>query len=429
MRRRHFLARGGVGAAALLAPGVLRGGAPPFDDLADAAGADPRALARDEAFWRRFRAGYALPRGEVNLDNAAGAPTSRRVSEAYARWARETPAFSTADRARAGEAWDAGFAPVLQAQALGDDAEWLLVRNATEALVMVILGVPLQRGDEVVVTSHEYETIVDAVEMRVRREGIVRRTARLPEPGTETPEGIVAAVERELTPRTRLLLVSQLSAWSGLVLPVAEIARVARARGVEVLVDGAQSFGLLDTGMRTLGCDYFGTSLHKWLGAPLGTGMLCLRKARIAALWPLFPDARDGWESFTKLTRPGTVPDAAYFAVADAARAHTAVGAERLAARLALLTRRWVDAVRAEPRVRLRTPMTEGLWAGFATVAVDGIPSADLARRLAERGFVVQNKGKRGSPFASGVRVSPHGYTSPDEIDRFADALRRLARG
>ncbi len=390
---------------------------------------DASSVAADEAFWRRVRAGYALPRGEVNLDNAAGSPTSRRVSAAYARFVTELPAFTRADWACALKAWDAGFAPVLAAQELGDDAEWLLTRNATEALVMVILGVPMQRGDEIVVTSHEYETIVDAVEMRVRREGIVRRTATLPEPGTETPAAIVAAVERELTPRTRLLLVSQLSAWSGLVLPVAEITRVARARGVEVLVDGAQSFGLLGTGMRTLGCDYFGTSLHKWLGAPLGTGMLCLRKERIGALWPLFPDAREGWESLKKLTSPGTVPDAAYFTVADAAQAHAALGAERLAVRLGVLGRRWVDAVRDEPRVRILTPMRDGQWAGFATVAVEGLPSTELSARLVQRGFLVQNKGKRGSPFASGVRVSPHGYTSLDEIDRFADELRRIARG
>lgn len=390
---------------------------------------DASSVAADEAFWRRFRAGYALPRGEVNLDNAAGAPTSRRVSDTYAHFARELPAFNTADRARASEVWDAGFAPVLAAQELGDEAEWLLTRNATEALVMVILGVPMRRGDEILVTSHEYETIVDAVEMRVRREGVVRRTAQLPEPGTETPEAIVAAAEREMTPRTKLLLVSQVSAWSGLVLPVAEITRVARARGVEVLVDGAQSFGLLGTGMRTLGCDYFGTSLHKWMGAPLGTGMLCLRKERIGALWPLFPDARDGWTSLKKLTSPGTVPEAAYFAIADAVQAHAAIGAERLSARLALLTRRWVDAVRGEPRVRILTPMRDGQWAGFATVAVEGLPSTELSARLVQRGFLVQNKGKRGSPFASGVRVSPHGYTSLDEIDRFADELRRIARG
>jgi selenocysteine lyase/cysteine desulfurase len=167
----------------------------------------------------------------------------------------------------------------------------------------------------------------------------------------------VAAVERALTPRTRLLLVSQVSAWSGLVLPVAEISRLARARGVEVLVDGAQSFGLLDTSMPALGCDYFGTSLHKWLGAPLGSGMLCLRKERVASLWPLFPDARDGWESLRKLSSTGTTPDTVFFAVADAARAHAAVGAERLAARLAFLTRRWVDTVQARiPVVAARAP-------------------------------------------------------------------------
>jgi hypothetical protein len=163
MRRRRFLLQGALGAGALLAPGALRArGVAEIDDLADAADTHPQALARDEAFWRRFRAGYALPRGEVNLDNAAGAPTSRHVSNALARYARETPAWSRAEFARALEAWDRDFSSVLQSQALGDDAEWLLVRNATEALVMVILGVPLQRGDEIVVTSHEYETIVDA---------------------------------------------------------------------------------------------------------------------------------------------------------------------------------------------------------------------------------------------------------------------------
>jgi selenocysteine lyase/cysteine desulfurase len=298
--------------------------------------------------------------------------------------------------------------------------EIALTRNASEGLETVQLGLPLAPGDEVLTTTQDYPRMITTWKQRARREGIVLRQLALPMPAGDAAR-IAALFEQNLTPRTKAILVSHVIFLTGQVMPVREIVALGRKRGIPVIVDGAHSFAHLDFTLEDLDCDYFGTSLHKWLTAPHGTGMLYVRRERIAGVWPLMAadEKQDG--DIRKFEEIGTHPAAPYLAIAEAVSLHQAIGQPRKLLRLVHLRDQWIEPLASHPRFRLHTALGPGRAGGIALFQIEGLDSAELVKRLWDKHRIFTT-GIKHEEF-EGVRVTPNVYTMPAEIGRFVDAV------
>jgi len=247
----------------------------------------PDELARDEDYWAEVARAFTIDRSAINLNNGAVSPAPRIVQESLSRHLAVANSTPTANAL-----WK--VAPPLRevvrqrlAAHWGVDAEEIAItRSASEGLQICQMGIDLARGDEVLATTQDYPRMITTFQQRERREGIVLRQLKLPVPA-EDPARIVALYESSITPRTRLILCTHMMNLTGRITPVREIVAMARRRGIPVIVDGAHSFAHIDFKLSDLDCDYFATSLHKWLFAPLGTGLLYVRRSKIRGLWPL----------------------------------------------------------------------------------------------------------------------------------------------
>ena len=425
MNRRRFL---GLTAAAALPPSIVAAsnhplGAPP-------SGSADAGRLTDDGFWARLRSEYDVPQDYADLDQANTAPTPRRVFDAYVERARH---LSRAPAERFGKMWgdelDAATRPALARYLGAAPSQLAFMANATTALNTVLRGFPLERGDEILLTDHEYPDMVETVLRRARKEGVIPRTVRVPAAG-EDPRALVSRVAEAITPRTRLLLISHVSAWSGAVLPVADICSVARASGVSVLVDAAQSVGIIDVNFNTIGCDFLAASLHKGLGAPLPTGVLLIREEQLGKVEPLHPPSWDiSAHPLDLYEWSGTFNVAGLTTIKEALQFQEAIGAERKRDRLLRLGARWQDQLAEVRGVQLLTPRQPGSCCGPAAFAVEGVPSAQLATHLRENHRVlVQNKAGRHSPFQNAIRVSPGAHSTFQEVDRLVEAVRSVAR-
>lgn len=307
-------------------------------------------------------------------------------------------------------------------------AEIALVRNATEALDTVLLGLPLQAGDEIVCSSHDYYAMLDAIDQRRRRDGIVVRMVR-PEVPARSLDAIADLYESAIGPRTRLVLLTHPSNLTGQLLPARRIAAAAHRVNAEVLVDGAQSLGLLSDPIASLDCDYYGASIHKWLGAPIGMGVLWMRPAHTAKVWPMVPSPA-GMTGMTKFEWIGTNPEYIGPAIAPALAVHDAVGTARKAARLRYLNRYWRSrAATAFPGARFSTIEDEAMSCGVCTVSLPGADHKAIQQQLLEaHGVLVQAMESPHAPEIRSLRVTPNVYSAPAELDRLLDGLSRLVR-
>jgi isopenicillin-N epimerase len=433
MHRRDFLGAtgGAVGAttvASLFAPAALQKVQAATHKLA---GLSPQEAARDESFWREIQQAFSINRSMINLDNGSVCPSPRVVTEALVRytWEQEdAPGFMI---------WQA-FAPLLQtareglAKLFGCDAvEIAVVRNATEALNTILLGIELRPGDEVLTTTHDYTAMQDALDQRSRREGIVvKKIDKVPMPPRSLDE-LLGLYERGVTPKTRLILVTHPVNYTGQLFPVKQICEMAHRRGIEVAVDGAQSFANVDYKLSDLGCDYFGTSLHKWLLAPIGTGMMYIRKEKISKVWPLFPQpvAEVGADNILKFAYQGTQSAAMWLAISEALAFHDGVGPKRKEERLRYLTRHWADRVSKLPNARFLTSFAPEMSCGLATFELTGIDPKALERHLWQRHrILVQSMVNRRAPEIRGVRVTPNLYTTLGELDSFCEVIEQIAK-
>ena len=213
---------------------------------------------------------------------------------------------------------------------------------------------------------------------------------------------------------------------TGQILPVKKIARMARKKGIPVIVDGAHTFAHFDFNAADLDCDYYATSLHKWLCAPHGTGLLYVKKDKIADLWPMQAPGQCEHDDIRKFEEIGTHPAANYLAIGDALTFHQGIGSKNKEARMVYLRNRWAKPLLENDRVKLHTSLKPGKACGIATVQVEGIDSADVSTHLWDkyRIFVVPIK----HPEFEGCRVTPHVYTTIEEIDRFTDAMTDIVK-
>lgn len=383
----------------------------------------PPAPADDEDFWREIQNSFTLDRTLVNLNNGGCSPSPRVVHEALKRyldlsnqapvhymWSTLEPQIESVRRELAREA--------------GCDPEELAItRNSSEALQIAQMGIDLKAGDEVVLTDQDYPRMQDTWDQRALREGVVIRRVSFPVPLT-SPAQLVDAIEAAITPRTRVIHLSHIVFLTGQILPVQEVCARARARGIVTIVDGAHAFAHFPYRIDALGCDYYGVSLHKWLMAPVGTGFLYVRRARIADHWALQPTAAARKADIRKFEEIGTHPAANHHAIAEAITFHRGIGITRKHTRLLRLRRAWTDALRDHPRVRLLTPEDPAVSGAIGVFAVDGLEPATITGALWDRWRILATPIVHSA--VKGVRVTPSVYTTFSELDTFVGAMKTL---
>jgi isopenicillin-N epimerase len=428
--RRSFLGSIGVPATAAALGMPLR--LPREESLAqslDAHGASfrsPDELASDEAFWGEVARAFTVDRSLVNLNNGGVSPSPAWVQEAHKRhldYSNEAPVYTMwrvlepqreAVRQRLAREWDV------------DPEEIALTRNASESLEICQYGFDLRPGDEILTTNQDYPRMLTTFRQRERREGVVLREITLPVPA-EDPDEVVRRFEAGITDRTRLILMCHMINLTGQILPVREVVAMARRRGIPVIVDGAHALAHFDFRLSDLDCDYYGVSLHKWLFAPHGTGLLYVRRERIADLWPLMAASPSMDEDIRKFEEIGTHPAAPYLAIGEALTFHQLLGGARKEARLVHLRDSWAKPLLEHDRVRLHTSLRPGLACGIANVEIEGIDPGKLTSWLwrTHRSIVTPIV----HPEFRGIRVSPSVYTTPEELGRFVDAMETVVRG
>lgn len=390
--------------------------------------AQPAArLAQDEAFWSQIRARYRITPEYINLENGYYLMQSEPVLEAFIGRVRDVN-LSASRYMRTRQAEDKLAVRRRLAEMAGCPAEELIItRNTTESLDTVIAGYDWRAGDEAVMAESDYGAMLDMFQLQARRYGIVNRVVRLPlDPRSD--DEIVALYEGAITARTRLLMVCHMINITGQILPVRKICDMAHRHGVPVMVDGAHAFAQLDFRIPDLNCDYYGSSLHKWLGVPIGAGLLYVRRDRIAGLWPLFAESASvPDDDITKLNHTGTHPPHTDLAINDAIDFHNAIGVQRKEARLRRLQRYWTDQVRGVSGISLNTPSDPARAGAIANVRVDRMTPAELARALFDQHRIWTVAIDR-EP-VRGVRVTPHLFTTTQELDALVRALRSLAQG
>lgn len=375
----------------------------------------------EEDFWQAIRSEFMLHPSIINLNNGGVSPHPRSVVEALFRMelaANEAPAYVMWRLQDQKEPIRRRLATLGGA----DPEEIAIVRNSTEALETVIFGLPLKPGDEVIAAESDYPSMVAAWKQREARDGIKVRWVRLPLPSDEE-EKLIAPYLEAITPRTRVIHLTHIINWTGQIVPVEKIAAEARRRGIFTIVDAAHSYAHIPVDFHAMGCDAAGVSLHKWLCAPFGTGLLYVRKERIREVWPLFAAPADRKvEDIRKFEHLGTRSIPTEQAIAAALDFHERIGTERKAARLRALRRYWLSEALKLPKVKSLTP--DRLAGALATITVEGWEPQKLADHLMEkyRIFVV------GIDWAGlrGIRVTPHVYTTFAELDRLIEALRAL---
>jgi selenocysteine lyase/cysteine desulfurase len=426
MHRRAFLeklTRATTGAA--LATSFLASTRRATAALAERPGIAPDVLAADEPFWRDLTRDWAPTPEFINLEYGYFHAAPLPVLEVELRAAREINRRNSYYK-RVQMRDDQEAARTALARVAGTSPEEIaLVRNATEALNTVILGVDLAPGDEIIYSDQDYGSMVEALEQKAARHGVVLRQIALPlHPSSD--EDVVAAYAAGFTPRTRLVLVTHMINLTGHILPVKKICDFAHAHGAEVVVDAAHSFAHADFKVPDLGCDYLGTSLHKWMCSPLGMGMLYVRRDKITKVWPLLADTRRPRDDIRKLEHLGTRPESAHLGLIEAVRFHEAIGSARKLARLRYLHRTWAEVARATPGVTVLTPADPARHGAVGNIALKGV----APRALADYWLKEHNLFTVGieHPVVKGVRVTPGLPTPRAHVDLFVTAIQAAAK-
>ena len=386
---------------------------------------NPKDIARDESFWREIQQGYTADRGLINLNNGGVSPSPTVVQEALKRYldfSNTSPAYSMW---RILEPQKETIRKRMARFFNCDTEEIALTRNASEGLQICQNGFDLEVGDEVLTTTQDYGRMISTFKQRECRDGIVLKQFKIPIPA-ENDNQIVNLFENNITPKTKLILMCHMINITGQILPVKKVVKMAKKYNIPVIVDGAHTFAHFDFDLTDLECDYYATSLHKWLSAPFGTGMLYVRKNKIANLWPLQAADECKKDDIRKFEEIGTHPCPNKIAIGDALTFHQGIGSKNKEARLIYLRDRWAKRLLKNDRIRLHTSLKPGKSCAIATVEIKGIDTSAVAKELWDkyRIFVVAINHKE----FTGCRITPHVYTTIEEIDRFSDAMETILK-
>jgi isopenicillin-N epimerase len=423
LTRRAFLqTTGATSAFAALRPDAFARVSAASAAVADRTPAD---VAADENYWREIQQAFTLDRTLINLNNGYTCPSPRVVHEAYKRYLDESnqaPIYymwnllePNVEQVRRKLALEAGC----------DPEELAITRNASDALQICQLGLDLKAGDHVVTTNQDYGRMLDTWDQRVARDGIKVTKISFPVPTTNVAE-LKDRIERAITPQTKVIHICHITNLTGQLFPVRDIARMARTRGIKTIVDGAHAFAHFPFKVSDLECDFYGTSLHKWMLAPVGTGFLYVRRENIEHLWPLTPPPAAKMKDIRKFEEVGTHPAATHNAIAEALVFHQAIGIDRKSARLRYLTDRWAKRLERNPRVKILSSREPNQAWGLANVNLEGINSSKAYEFLWSKYRIITAAINHAE--YNGLRVTPNVYTTLEEIDTFSDAIETLLK-
>jgi selenocysteine lyase/cysteine desulfurase len=387
------------------------------------AGVSPADLAGDENFWSKIRAAYVRDEKILNLNNGGVAPAPTAVLDAEIEAIRYSNLLPTYRMWRDLEPRIEDVRKKLAAMWSADPECIAITRNASESLQIAQFGLDLETGDEVLTTSQDYPRMITTWQQRQRRERIVLRQLDFSVP-VRDPADLVRLFEQAITPRTRVIHFSQVVFMTGQIFPVREICALARAHGITSIVDGAHAFAHVPFQFPDFDCDFYGASLHKWLSAPIGTGVLYVRKDRIEKHWALMaaPESMD--KNIRKFEEIGTHPAAMHNAILQALEFYEHIGAERKFARQRYLKQRWADRLGKLPGARMLVGLEANQSGAFGTIHFDTIDPGKLGDTLLSKYNILVTPIV--APAFSGTRISPNVYTSIEEIDRFCDAVEAV---
>jgi selenocysteine lyase/cysteine desulfurase len=424
--RREFLGRGsavGVAALATFNPDGLGRLLAATRGVAAQSVSD---VARDEIYWREVQQAFTLDRTIINLNNGGCCPSPRVVHEAFKRYldlSNEAPVYHmwqilepNVESVRRTLAADAGADPDTIA----------ITRNASEALQIAQLGLDLKPGDEVLTTNQDYGRMLQTWDQRVVRDGITLKKITFPVPPAQAD--LVRRFEAAITPATKVIHFCHITNLTGHIFPVKEICALARQHGITTIVDGAHAYAHFPFAIRDFDCDYYGTSLHKWLLSPIGTGFLYVRRERIERHWALQPAPASLAGSIKKFEEIGTHPAANHNAIAEALTFHHGIGAERKAARLRYLKERWAVRLTSLPKFQLHTSLDPALSCAIGTIGIEGMPPGQITSKLWEKWRIIATPITVANEY-QGIRVTPNVYSTLDDIDTFGDAMETIAKG
>jgi len=383
-------------------------------------------VARDEDYWFNIREAFTVDRTLINLNNGGVSPAPRIVMDTeirylemenmnptYYMWRILDPGIETCRRRLA--------------QTFGCDPEEIAItRNASEALEIVQFGLDLKAGDEVITTNQDYPRMITSWQQRERRDGLVLKQLKFPVPPPSL-DFLAKLVEDAITPKTRVIHICHITNRTGQIFPVKKICQMGRERGIEVIIDGAHAFTQFPFKHEDLDCDYYGTSLHKWLLAPIGTGMLYVRKSKIPKIWPMMGADESLHNDIRKFEQIGTHPASQRNAIAEAVNFHDSIGAERKAARFRYLRRLWSDELRTLPGVKILNSDDPEQSCGIGFISVDNFDAGKLVGYLWSK-YRIWTTSFNSPGEYQGLRITPNVYTTVEEIDTFVTAMREVIK-
>ena len=385
----------------------------------------PEQAAMDEDYWSTIQNAFTVTRGIINLNNGGVSPSPRIVTEALVRyiWQQEDATAYTMWQILEpqSETIRTGLAELFGC----DREEIAITRGASEGLETLLLGMDLKSGDEVLTTTQDYGRMLTTIRQREQREGIKLNLIKIPIPPKNIQE-ITSAFERAITPRTRLIQIAHQINLTGQITPVKAVCQMARRHGVETIVDGAHSFAQFYFQQPDLDCDYFATSLHKWLYSPKGTGLLYIKRDKIPKIWPLFAAEDKQKADIRKFEEIGTHSAAPRLAIGESILFHHGIGGKRKEARLRYLSRYWMDKLKDIPKVRFNTSFDPSQMCAIANVQIEGLDQGKIGSYLFSKHHIFT------TPIVHeefvGIRITPNVYTTLWELDRFCEVMAEVAR-
>lgn len=385
----------------------------------------PLDAAMDEDYWTTIQQAFSVTRGIINLNNGGVSPSPRIVTEAFVRytWQQEDATAYTmwrilepqSETIRTGLAEMFGCSP----------EEIAITRNASESLEILLMGLDLKSGDEIIANTQDYPRMLTTLRQRELREGLKLKLVKVPIAPNDVND-IAAAYEQAITPRTRLILISHQINLTGQITPVKRVCEMARARGIETIVDGAHSFNQFAFKRDDLDCDYFGTSLHKWTYAPKGTGLLYVKKDKIPKVWALMASEDKNKNDIRKFEEIGTHSAAMRLAIGEAVLFNNAIGSKRKEERLRYLSRYWMNNLKQIPKVGFNTSFDPAQSCAITNFKIEGIDPVKLGGYLMDKHHIFTTPIVH--PEFSGIRITPNVYTTLWELDRFCNAVNDVAR-
>lgn len=375
--------------------------------------------------WEKVRNDYDLPTDFINLENGYYCIQPKPILLAYQQninlvnkqgsFYMRTVQFENKKKSVIALAELAGCTP----------DELIITRNTTESLNLIISGFKWQIGDEAIFAEQDYGAMQDMFKQMAKRSGIINKIVSIPNQ-PKNDEEIVNLYKQAITPKTKLLMVSHVINITGHVLPIKKIVEMAHQHNVKVLVDGAHAFAHIQFSIKDLGCDYYGTSLHKWLSCPLGAGFLFVKKELINSVWPLFAENDSIKDTdICSLNHTGTIPVHTDLTIIDSINYYKLIGVENKHKRLLFLRNYWLEKLKLNPNIIINSPIDDARACAIANIGVVGINPVELAKILFEQYkiYTVSIVSKT----VNGVRITPNIYTTTNELDLLVNALNQIA--